>query len=142
VVTVKNLPVVDGDATQMRQLFQNLIANALKFQSPGVRPEVRVTGSVISNQHGELPTSAHAAPLVEIRVQDNGIGFDQKFSEQIFGAFKRLHTREEFDGSGIGLSVCRKITDRHHGKIVAQSESGKGATFIVTLPIHQPQIPT
>ena len=141
-VTIENLPFLDGDATQMRQLFQNLIANALKFQSVGVKPEVRVTGSVILNLHGQLPTSAHAAPLVEIRVEDNGIGFEQKFAEQIFGAFKRLHTREEFDGSGIGLSVCRKITDRHHGKIVAQSESGKGATFIVTLPIHQPQIPT
>jgi two-component system, LuxR family, sensor kinase FixL len=141
-VTVENLPFLDADPTQMRQLLQNLISNALKFQSPGVKPEVRVTGSVILNLHGELPTSAHASPLAEIRVEDNGIGFDQKFAEQIFGAFKRLHTREEFDGSGIGLSVCRKITDRHHGKIMAQSELGKGATFIVTLPIHQPQTST
>jgi light-regulated signal transduction histidine kinase (bacteriophytochrome) len=98
-----------------------------------------VVGEIVLNLHGQLPTSAHAAPLAEIRVSDNGIGFEQKFAEQIFGAFKRLHTREEFDGSGIGLSVCRKITDRHHGKIVAESAPGTGATFIVTLPIHQPQ---
>ncbi len=141
-VTVENLPFLDADPTQMRQLLQNLISNALKFQRPGVRPEVRVTGAVILNLHGELPTCAHAAPLAEFRVQDNGIGFEQKFGEQIFGPFKRLHTREEFEGSGIGLSVCRKITDRHHGKIVADSELGKGTTFIVTLPIHQPQTTT
>ena len=141
-VTVEGLPFLDADPTQMRQLLQNLISNALKFQRPGVKPEVHVSGAVILNLHGELPTSAHAAPLVEFRVRDNGIGFEQKFSEQIFGAFKRLHTREEFEGSGIGLSVCRKITDRHHGKIVAESEPGKGTTFIVTLPIHQPQATT
>ncbi len=138
-VTVENLPFLDADATQMRQLLQNLISNALKFQPAGVKPEVRMVGAVILNLNGQLPTSAHAAPLIELRVEDNGIGFDQKFAEQIFGAFKRLHSREEFEGSGIGLSVCRKITDRHHGKIVAQSAEGKGATFIVTLPIHQPQ---
>ncbi len=138
-VTVDNMPFLDADATQMRQLMQNLISNALKFQPPGVKPEVRITGAIILNLHGQLPTSHHAAPLIEIRIEDNGIGFEQKFAEQIFGAFKRLHTREEFEGSGIGLSVCRKITDRHQGKIMALSELGKGATFIITLPIHQPQ---
>ena len=138
-VTVGKLPAIEGDMTQMRQLFQNLIVNALKFQSPGVKPQVSITGSILLNLHGELPTSQHAAPLTKICVTDNGIGFEQKFAEQIFGAFKRLHTREEFEGSGIGLSVCRKITDRHHGKIVAESEVGKGTTFSITLPIHQPQ---
>ncbi len=138
-VVVENLPFLDADPTQMRQLLQNLVSNALKFHRPGVRPEIRVTGAVILNLRGQLPTSAHSAPLAEIRVQDNGIGFEQKFAEQIFGPFKRLHTREEFEGSGIGLSVCRKITDRHQGKIVAVSEEGQGTTFIVTLPIHQPQ---
>ena len=137
-VVVESLPSIDADPTQMRQLFQNLISNALKFQRPGVKPEVRVKGASIFNMNAQLPTSPHGAPLVEIRVEDNGIGFEKKFAEQIFGAFKRLHTREEFEGSGIGLSVCRKITDRHHGKIVADSEEGKGTTFIVTLPIHQP----
>lgn len=137
-VVVDNLPSIDADPTQMRQLFQNLISNALKFQRPGVKPEVWVKGSAILNMNAQLPTSPHAAPLVEIRIEDNGIGFENRFAEQIFGAFKRLHTRDEFEGSGIGLSVCRKITDRHHGKIVASSEEGKGTTFIVTLPIHQP----
>ena len=138
-ITVESLPFLDADATQMRQLMQNLISNALKFQPLGIKPEVRIIGAVILNMNGQLPTIPHAAPLIEIRIEDNGIGFDPKFAEQIFGAFKRLHTREEFEGSGIGLSVCRKITDRHHGKIIAQSQPEKGATFIITLPIHQPQ---
>jgi signal transduction histidine kinase len=125
----------------MRQLFQNLVANALKFQPPDTRPEVLIAGRTFPNFNGELPDVPAGEPLCEIRVQDNGIGFSQEFAEQIFSPFKRLHARTEFEGSGIGLSVCRKITDRHRGKIVAHSTEGRGATFIVTLPLNQPQSP-
>jgi two-component system sensor kinase FixL len=141
-LSVAGLPEVEGDPTQLRQLMQNLIANALKFQKPGVQPEVIVTGRTFPNLFGELPGISHAAKICEIRVQDNGIGFDPQFAEQIFGAFKRLHGRAEYEGSGIGLSVCRKITDRHQGRIVAESEEGQGATFIVTLPVTQPRTTT
>ena len=140
-VTAAGLPVIQADPTQMRQLFQNLVANALKFQPPGTRPEVLIAGRTFPNFNGELPEVPAGEPLCEIRVQDNGIGFSQEFAEQIFSPFKRLHARTEFEGSGIGLSVCRKITDRHRGKIVAHSTEGRGATFIVTLPLNQPQSP-
>ncbi len=138
-VSMDPLPTIEGDPTQLRQLLQNLIANALKFQVPGARPEVQVTCRTLENLHGELPDLALGSRIVEIRVKDNGIGFDAQFAEQIFGPFKRLHTRADYEGSGIGLSVCRKITDRHRGTIVAQSAEGKGATFIITLPLTQPR---
>jgi PAS domain S-box-containing protein len=141
-VHVGALPTIDGDPTQLRQLLQNLTANALKFQRPGNRPEVWVTAHLLDNREGILREVPLAAELCELRVRDNGIGFEPRFSEQIFGPFKRLHSRTEFEGSGIGLSVCRKITDRHRGRIVAQSSEGQGATFIVTLPIVQPRPPS
>lgn len=140
-MTVVGLPVLQADPTQMRQLFQNLVANALKFQAPGMRPDVLIAGQTFPNHNGELPEVPPGEPLCEIRVQDNGIGFSEEFAEQIFSPFKRLHARTEFEGSGIGLSVCRKITDRHRGKIVAHSVEGQGATFIVTLPLNQPHSP-
>jgi light-regulated signal transduction histidine kinase (bacteriophytochrome) len=99
---------------------------------------VLIAARRFENLHGELPQAAPGAMLCEVRVQDNGIGFDAQFTDQIFSPFKRLHTRAEYEGSGIGLTVCRKITDRHHGSIVAQSAPGQGATFIVTLPVNQP----
>lgn len=138
-VTTAGLGIIEADPTQMRQLFQNLVANALKFQKPGARPEVLVAARTFENIHGDLPQIPLGAMLCEVRVQDNGIGFDRQFAEQIFSPFKRLHTRAEFEGSGIGLTVCRKITDRHHGTIVAQSAPGEGATFLVTLPVKQPE---
>ena len=140
-MTVAGLPAIQADPTQMRQLFQNLVVNALKFQAPGTRPEVLVVGRTFANYDGKLPDVPLGEPLCEIRVQDNGIGFEQQFAEQIFSPFRRLHARTEFEGSGIGLSVCRKITDRHRGNIVAHSNEGQGATFIITLPMNQPQSP-
>jgi signal transduction histidine kinase len=111
----------------MRQLFQNLIGNALKYHAAGVAPVIFVRGET-------TPSSC------TITVSDNGIGFEQKYSEQIFGVFQRLHGRSsEYKGSGIGLSVCRKIVDRHGGTITAQGELGKGATFTITLPLRQKQ---
>jgi signal transduction histidine kinase len=107
----------------MRQLFQNLIGNALKYHAPGVAPTVNVRAET-------------GAETCRITVADNGIGFEQQYAEQIFGVFTRLHGRSsEYEGSGIGLSVCRKIVDRHGGTIGAQAEPGKGATFTVELPV-------
>ena len=135
------MPTIDADPLQMRQLFQNLVANALKFQRPGEAPEVSISARLFWARERLIPGATPGDQVCQIHVEDNGIGFDEKFAEQIFVVFQRLHTREEYDGTGIGLAVCRKITDRHGGTIVAKSEPGQGATFIITLPVHQPISP-
>lgn len=126
-VTVSDLPTIDADASQMRQLFQNLIGNALKFHRQDVLPEIEVSARI--NSDG----------FCEIRVSDNGIGFEEKYVDRIFTVFQRLHSRREYEGTGIGLAICRKIVERHNGTIAAISTPGKGSTFIVTLPISQPE---
>ena len=126
VVEVAHLPRIDADALQMRQLFQNLIGNALKFRKPEVPPCIRVTGAV---RNGSMP------PLLELAVTDNGIGFEQKHADRIFVIFQRLHGRGEYEGTGIGLAICKKIVERHSGTIQATSRSGCGATFAISLPV-------
>jgi PAS domain S-box-containing protein len=126
---VEHLPTIDADPMQMRQLMLNLISNALKFQPPGGTPVVKVSARTLTSVSGEK--------LCELTVQDNGIGFDEKYLDKIFAVFQRLHGRSEYEGTGVGLAVCRRIVDRHHGSILAHSQPGKGATFIVTLPTSQ-----
>ncbi len=122
-VDVGALPQVHGDRTQLRQLFQNLIGNALKFRREGVAPEI------------SLQVDASAPPgFVRTVVTDNGIGFEPRFASQIFGVFQRLHGRAVFEGSGMGLAVCKRIVERHGGRIVAEGRLGEGATFWVDLP--------
>lgn len=122
-VSFENLPAVYADPTQMWQLFQNLISNALKYQPEGNIPVI----------------SLHSAPLsdtfCEIIVSDNGLGFDEKYNERIFEPFQRLHGRKEFEGSGMGLAICKKIAERHGGTITAKSVPEKGSAFIVRLPV-------
>ncbi|MDR3406774.1 MAG: CHASE3 domain-containing protein [Chthoniobacter sp.] len=137
-VEIGDLPTIEADPVQMRQLFQNLISNALKFQRPGEKPEVVVEGRIYEMKERNIVEAAAGPRICKIVVRDNGIGFDPKFGEQIFVVFQRLHSRSEFEGTGIGLAVCRKITDRHGGSIVAKSAEGQGAAFIVTLPVTQP----
>ncbi len=126
-VAVDPLPEVEADPTQMRQLLQNLIANALKYRKPDVPPEVHVSARVV-------PSEYKKTDLCELSVADNGIGIDPKYHERIFGIFQRLHGRNEIEGSGVGLSVCKKIVERHGGTITVQSTSGEGSTFIARLP--------
>lgn len=125
-VDVGPLPTLDADPLQMRQLLQNLIGNALKFHRPGIPPLVRVSGE---------RQGPNEAPLCTITVQDNGIGFEDVFREKIFGFFQRLHGRGEYEGTGMGLAICRRIVERHGGTITATSKPGEGSTFIVTLPL-------
>lgn len=127
-IDVGDLPVIEADPTQMHQLLLNLISNALKFQPAGAQPVVKVRSRTFSALSGEQ--------LCEITVQDNGIGFEEKYLEKMFAVFQRLHGRSEYEGTGVGLAVCRRITDRHHGTITARSQLGHGATFLVTLPMH------
>jgi signal transduction histidine kinase len=130
-VEVRALPVIEADPIQMRQLFQNLIGNALKFHRPDVPPAVRVYAEPLSGV-------GDGAPRCRIAVEDNGTGFDEKFRDRLFNIFQRLHTRAEYEGTGIGLAVCRKIVERHGGAIAAESPPGTGARFVVTLPVRRP----
>jgi PAS domain S-box-containing protein len=127
-VEIGELPTIEADPLQMRQLWLNLLSNALKFQPPGARPMIK-----ISSRNFNLPSGE---AMCELSIKDNGIGFEEKYLEKIFAVFQRLHGRTEYEGTGVGLAVCRRITDRHHGTITARSELGKGATFIVTLPLR------
>ncbi|MFM1769268.1 MAG: hypothetical protein RJA22_1797 [Verrucomicrobiota bacterium] len=135
VVNVSPLPTIDADPLQMRQLFQNLISNALKFQPPGQAPVIDISARLLPDPVAG-PGSPEGAGHCAITVRDNGIGFDQKYMEKIFAVFQRLHGREEYEGTGVGLAVCRRITDRHGGSITACSELGRGAAFQVTLPVR------
>lgn len=129
-VEVGDLPIVMADSTHMRQLFQNLIANALKFNRDDVPPVVKVTSSVLDEAGG----------MNEILIEDNGIGFDEKYAERIFGVFQRLHGRGSYEGTGIGLAVCRKIVEQYGGTIVAEGQPGKGSKFIIKFPVVAKEI--
>ena len=137
VVEVGPLPTIEADPMQMRQLFQNLIGNALKFQPPGNRPVVKVEAQPCGRTVGGGTEAEAVEELTELTVQDNGIGFDEKYLDKVFAVFQRLHGRNEYEGTGVGLAVCRRITDRHGGAITARSKFGEGATFIVQLPVRQ-----
>jgi light-regulated signal transduction histidine kinase (bacteriophytochrome) len=128
-IELGTLHTVEADPMQMRQLLLNLIGNALKFQPPNAQPSVKITSRTFTTISGD--------ELCELSIEDNGIGFDEKYLEKIFAVFQRLHGRNEYEGTGVGLAVCRRITDRHHGTITARSQLGKGATFIVAMPVHQ-----
>jgi PAS domain S-box-containing protein len=123
---IGELPTVDADPLQMRQLLQNLTSNALKFHRPGIPPRVEIRGDANDGR-------------AEITVSDNGIGFEEKYADRIFTMFERLHGRGKYEGTGIGLAICRKIVQRHGGEIVAHSKPGEGATFIVRLPLRHEQ---
>jgi PAS domain S-box-containing protein len=134
-INISPLPVIDAVETQMQQLFQNLILNSLKFQKPGNRTEIEITSEIKSGFELNLKNSRRK--YCKIMISDNGIGFEQKESERIFALFQRLHGRSEFEGTGIGLSVCKKIIENHHGMIYATSEEGKGSVFTVIIPVKQ-----
>jgi signal transduction histidine kinase len=123
-IDVGPLPELEADPIQMRQLLQNLIANALKFRRSDVASEITLRGEV---ERG----------VVEVTVTDNGIGFEERHVERIFGPFQRLHGRTEYPGTGLGLSLCRRIAERHGGSIAAHSALGAGASFTVSLPVVQ-----
>ena len=125
-VEIDKLPVIDAEGLQMRQLLQNLIGNALKFRRPEVPPVVTVAA--------ETTTAPDGQKLCRLTVSDNGIGFDR-----IFTVFQRLHTRGEYEGTGMGLAIVRKIALFHGGDITARSKPGHGAAFVVTLPVVHPK---
>ncbi|MHC1726693.1 MAG: ATP-binding protein [Syntrophobacteraceae bacterium] len=126
IVQVGELPVINADPTQMRQLFQNLISNALKFHKEGEKPLVKVQCSAVDDR------------FCQITVEDNGIGFEQQYADRIFAPFQRLHGRSsQYEGAGMGLAICKKIIERHGGNIYAKSEPDKGSVFLIELPAGQ-----
>ncbi|MGI9435991.1 MAG: sensor histidine kinase [Geminicoccaceae bacterium] len=135
-VLFDRLPTLHADRTQLRQLFQNLIANALKFHRPDQHPKVLVRARLVE------PDKTVNRRRYRIEVADNGIGFEMKYADRIFGIFQRLHTRTEFEGTGIGLATCRKIAQHHQGNISVESACGEGTTFTIELPIQQPNAET
>jgi PAS domain S-box-containing protein len=128
-IEIAPLPSLFADPMQMRQLFQNLFANALKFHRPDQPPLVQVKAEMIHDPE----------PAWRITVSDNGIGFEEKYLPRIFEVFQRLHSRDEYEGTGIGLAICRKIVERHGGQITARSQPNTGSTFEIVLPIRQPE---
>jgi signal transduction histidine kinase len=142
-VTVGPLPVVSAVPAQFRQVFQNLIINSLKFSKSDAVPEIEIFSDQIKGiDIPGLNKDKYSEDFCRIFIRDNGIGFDMQYSSQIFLAFKRLHTYDQFEGTGIGLSICKKIIERHNGFITADSEEQKGSTFIITLPVRQHAIAT
>jgi len=136
-VEVSDLPVIDADPLQIRQLLQNLIANALKFRKPSEAPVVKISAQSSSLEAEGASWSLSTSETLELRITDNGIGFDEKYLDRIFTVFQRLHGRNTYEGTGVGLAVCRRIVERHGGSITARSQPNRGATFIVKLPVKQ-----
>ena len=140
-VEVGALPTIEAEPLQMRQLLQNLIGNGLKFHREGEPPVVRIEGRLLDTSDPPVEGPAPGPRRCEIQVQDNGIGFEEVYSERIFELFQRLHGRDGYEGTGMGLAICRKIVTRHGGTISAHSAPGHGATFIVTLAVTQEENP-
>ncbi len=130
VVTLDDLPSVHADYGQMYQLLKNLISNALKFHKPGEVPTICI--------YSRQETSSARTGQWEVIVEDKGIGFDEKESGKIFNLFERLHSKDRYEGTGIGLSICKRIAERHGGEILATSIPGKGSKFIIRFPKIRP----
>jgi light-regulated signal transduction histidine kinase (bacteriophytochrome) len=132
------LPVIEAVPLQMNQLFYNIISNALKFTTTKRQPTITIREVPFADRiFKRFPSFENVTDYVCIECLDNGIGFDEKYSEQIFAMFQRLHNRVDFKGSGIGLALCKKIASNHHGQIFATSTEGEGSAFYIILPRKQ-----
>lgn len=137
-VAVAALPVIKGDKSQLRQLFQNLLSNAMKFTPNGQKPSVTVTQVLC--KRADLPAEIHANSqanqFCKISITDRGVGFDIRYLDRIFQVFQRLHGKDEFPGTGVGLAICQRVVENHGGGITASSMAGQGSTFSVYLPVE------
>jgi signal transduction histidine kinase len=136
IIDIDNLATVEGNPGQLRQLFQNIIGNSLKFSKKESAPSIKIWNEFIGQKDAEAPALTEGA-FVRIFVQDSGIGFDQQYDHKIFTMFQRLHGRSEYEGTGIGLALVKKIVEKHQGLVVAKSKENEGATIIIILPVHQ-----
>ena len=124
-VNIKNLPTIEGNETQLNQLFTNLILNSLKYKREGTAPIVNISGRKREDDRWEID------------IEDNWIGIEEKYADRIFQPFQRLNSKNDYEGSGIGLSICKKIVNQHKGAISVKSILGEGATFTISLPAKQ-----
>ena len=131
---VAELPRVHADTVRLRQVMQNLLGNSLKYRRPGVAPRIEVSARA-------LDTGSDDMRSCEVTVRDNGIGFDPRYAERVFDVFQRLHARHEYDGTGIGLAICRRIVESWGGRIVAHGRPGEGATITFTMPLARDSLP-
>ena len=136
-IQIDTLPTVMVIPSLMRQLFYNLVINALKFKKNSEVPVITIRSKDMDKQINALKSTKPAGKNYTITVTDKGIGFDPKYSEDIFMVFKRLHSFHEYEGSGMGLSICKKIMEKHNGSISAEGVLGKGSTFTITLPVKE-----
>jgi PAS domain S-box-containing protein len=134
VVESDHLPEANIVPSQFRQLFQNLLSNSLKFMRPDAVPHITITHRFLNPDHVKFYNLSKSNQYLEIQFKDNGIGFDKQFSEKIFTIFQRLHSRSEYEGTGIGLAICRRITENHGGTIIARGEPNKGSVFTIIIP--------
>ena len=137
-VLVEKLPTLSVNPSLIKPLFHNLIGNALKYSKKDTDPVVKVSSEISAQLNGKVHQGTNPQ-YCRIYIQDNGIGFDQKYAEEIFGMFKRLHHNSEFQGTGIGLALCKKIVEQHKGYISARSKPNEGSTFIISLPVQHEQ---
>jgi len=133
-ITIESLPTIEGDPSQLRQVFSNLLSNSLKFTDPATTPVISIANDRANEGENVSPDT------ICIVVKDNGIGFDEQYKDRIFNLFQRLHGKDEYSGTGIGLAICRKIVERHGGAIEVRSEIGRGTEFKIRLPVHQQSI--
>jgi len=132
-IIIDALPSLQVNAALMRLLFINLVGNALKFSKKNETPVIKISAE--TNFNGDIEQPGSKSNYVRITVQDNGIGFEQQYAKQIFDMFKRLNGKSEFEGTGIGLALCKRIVEKHHGFLSAKSKAGEGATFTISLPM-------
>ncbi|HYE56187.1 MAG TPA: PAS domain-containing protein [Chitinophagaceae bacterium] len=136
-ITSERLPVIEAQAPLMKQLFSNILSNALKFRKPAVPPVIEISCKSLSQNEADRLNFSRGTTYFKIEVKDNGIGFEQEYAERIFQIFQRLHGKAEYPGSGIGLAICKKIADYHKGLISARGQLDVGATITIILPEKQ-----
>lgn len=136
--TIDNLPAAEVVQLQLKQVFQNIISNALKFSLPGKPPQIKIQSELVDEKSFTSPPTA-AGKYFRLTISDNGIGFEEQYLDKIFTLFQRLHGKDEYSGTGIGLAIVKKIVDKHNGILTARSGEGEGASFIMVLPLKQSQ---
>ena len=133
---VGNLPELEVNRGQIRQVFQNIISNALKFSKTNQPPEISISARQIQEKTVDSPEDQKGEYWM-ISIRDKGIGFDEQYAGNIFALFERLHSKDIYDGTGIGLAIAKKIIEKHNGSIHVKSQKGRGSEFLIILPIHQ-----
>ncbi|RYJ40432.1 response regulator [Flavobacterium beibuense] len=134
IIIKKDLPKIKGVPSQLRQIFQNLISNSLKFSKKDISPIIQISSELITEKNFDAPADDNGL-FCRITVTDNGIGFDERYLDKIFIIFQSLNDRREYEGTGIGLAIAKKIIEKHNGLITAKSQPGEGASFIIILPV-------